>query len=90
MTSSMDVLQNLTLTHGIVVIPRQQTRGVGRSKNTWLSPDGCLMFSMQLHVPLSSVLGQRISLIQHLIALAVVQAIIGLPGYEVSEVFLYF
>lgn len=51
----------------------------------WLSPPGCLMFSLQLHIPLSSNLGQKISLIQHLVATAVVQAVQNLPGYEVSD-----
>uniref|UniRef100_A0A336MRZ2 CSON000373 protein n=1 Tax=Culicoides sonorensis TaxID=179676 RepID=A0A336MRZ2_CULSO len=81
-TSSMDVIQNLSLTHGFVVIPRQQTKGNGRGKNTWLSPEGCLMFSLQLHVPVDSVLGQHVSLIQHLVATAVVKSILDLPGYE--------
>lgn len=50
----------------------------------WLSPDGCLMFSLQLNVPLASPLGQRLSLLQHLVAVAVVNAILTLDGYEVS------
>lgn len=50
----------------------------------WLSPEGCLMFSLQLHVPMSSPLGQKIPLIQHLIAVSVVLAVRTLPGYEVS------
>lgn len=85
MTSSMDVIQNVTLTHGFTVIPRQQTKGSGRGQNAWLSPEGCLMFSLQLHVPLSSVLGSHVSLLQHLVAAAVVKGILELPGYEVSH-----
>lgn len=85
MTSSMDVIQNLTLTHGFAVIPRKQTKGNGRGQNAWLSPEGCLMFSLQLHVSLDSVLGKHVSLIQHLIAAAVVKGILDLPGYEVSQ-----
>lgn len=82
LTSSMNVLSHLTLSHGFCVIPRQQTQGTGRSKNQWLSPEGCAMFSMQLHVPLSSPLGQRITLVQHLVAVAIVHGIISLPGYN--------
>lgn len=43
------------------------------------------MFSLQLHVSMTSQLGQRVSLIQHLIALAVVKAILKQPGCEVSK-----
>lgn len=43
------------------------------------------MFSLQLHIPLSSPLGQRIPLLQHLTAVAVVMAVQKLPGYEVSQ-----
>lgn len=50
----------------------------------WLSPPGCAMFSLQLHIPMSSMLGQRLPIVQHLVAIAVVSAILSLPGYEVS------
>lgn len=43
------------------------------------------MFSLQLHIPMSSPLGQKIPLIQHLVATSVILAIHNLPGYEVSE-----
>lgn len=43
------------------------------------------MFTLQLHIPLNSPLGQRIPLVQHLIATAAVMGIKNLPGYEVSE-----
>lgn len=81
----MDVIQNLTLTHGFAVIPRQQTKGIGRGKNLWLSPEGCLMFSLQLHISLQSVLGRHISLLQHLMATAVLKGILVFPGYEVGK-----
>lgn len=42
------------------------------------------MFTLQLHIPLKSPLGQRIPLVQHLIATAVVMGIKNIPGYEVS------
>jgi biotin--protein ligase len=84
MTSSMNVLSGVTLQHGLAVVPIQQTSGVGRSTNRWLSPEGCAMFSLQLHIPLNSYLGQRISLLQHIVALAVVSAVCNLPGYQVQ------
>lgn len=51
----------------------------------WLSPDGCLMFSVQLHVHLDTPLGERLSLLQHLVAVAVVNAVLSIQGYEVSR-----
>jgi biotin--protein ligase len=83
MTSSMDVLSGVTLQHGLAVVPCQQTNGVGRGENVWLSPKGCAMFSLQLHIPLSSYLGQHIPLLQHIVGLAVVSAVCSIPGYQV-------
>ncbi|XP_050714903.1 mucin-5AC-like isoform X5 [Eriocheir sinensis] len=81
-SSSMRVVAgNPPLVHGLVVIPTQQTHGQGRSGNMWLSPLGCAMFSIQLHLSLSSQLGQHLSFLQHLVAMAVVQAVVTLPGY---------
>ncbi|CAK9823781.1 Biotin--protein ligase [Anthophora retusa] len=82
MTSSMDALSGLQLEHGLAVIVRQQTNGRGVSKNMWLSPEGCAMFTLQLHIPTDTVLGNRISILQHLVAVAIVTAIRSLPGYE--------
>ncbi|XP_021926967.1 biotin--protein ligase isoform X2 [Zootermopsis nevadensis] len=82
MTSSMNVLSGVSLQHGLVVVPRQQTSGVGRGGNMWLSPEGSAMFSVQLHVPLASYLGQHAPLLQHVVALAVVSAVCNLPGYQ--------
>ncbi|XP_050068411.1 biotin--protein ligase isoform X2 [Anopheles maculipalpis] len=82
MTSSMQIVSNLTLAHGFMVIARYQTKGKGRNNNQWLSPPGCAMFSLQLHIPMNSMLGQRLPIVQHLVAISVVSAIISLPGYE--------
>lgn len=46
-----------------------------------MSPLGCAMFSTQLHLQLSSLLGQHMSFIQHLVTLAVVKAVRDLPDY---------
>lgn len=56
----------------------------GRGRNAWLSPLGCAMFTLSVEVDLSSRLGQRIPFLQHLAALAVVEAVRTLPGYQVS------
>lgn len=42
------------------------------------------MFTLHVCVPISSALGQRIPFLQHLAALAVVEAVCTLPGYEVG------
>lgn len=55
----------------------------GRGRNAWLSPLGCAMFTLSVQVELSSRLGQRIPFLQHLAALAVVEAVRTLPGYQV-------
>lgn len=81
----MDVVDKLTLAHGLVVIPKYQTNGCGRSKNKWLSADGCLMFTLQLKISLNSVLGQRIPLVQHIMAVAVTNSILKEDGYQVSK-----
>lgn len=84
-TSSMDVLEQLNVGHGFVVIPTYQSNGSGRGQNKWLSSDGSLMFTLQLQLRLDSVIGQRLPLLQHLTAVAIVNAIIGPEEYQVSE-----
>lgn len=82
MTTSMKVTAgHPPLIHGITVVPTQQTQGKGRSGNAWLSPLGCAMFTTQLHIPLSSNLGQHLPFLQHLVAIAIVQAVREYPGY---------
>lgn len=62
----------------------------GRGGNAWLSPLGCAMFTLQVQVELSSKLGQRIPFLQHLAALAVVEAVCTLPGYQVKTQTLFY
>ncbi|XP_053994317.1 biotin--protein ligase isoform X3 [Hylaeus volcanicus] len=81
-TSSMDVVDKYLYQHGLAVITRQQTQGRGRSKNLWLSPKGCAMYTLQIHIPTNTILGKSISLLQHLVSVATVSAIKSLPGYE--------
>ncbi|XP_077402870.1 biotin--protein ligase isoform X2 [Vanacampus margaritifer] len=85
-SSTMDLVEGLNL-HlpedvGLIVIAAQQSQGRGRGRNAWLSPLGCAMFTLCVQIKLSSRLGQRISFLQHLAALAVVEAVRTLPGYE--------
>ncbi|CAH2017001.1 unnamed protein product [Acanthoscelides obtectus] len=70
------------LAHGLVVIPRKQVNGVGRANNTWISPEGSASFSLQLHVELDSPLGKALSLMQHLVMVAIVSAVKSVRGCE--------
>ncbi|KAK9503234.1 hypothetical protein O3M35_011850 [Rhynocoris fuscipes] len=86
MTSSMQVIECLELCHGFTVIPFYQTKGKGRGGNKWLSPEGCAMFSLQLHLPLDSYLGKYPSLLQHVISLAIVSSICQIHGLEELDI----
>uniref|UniRef100_A0A8C4R699 BPL/LPL catalytic domain-containing protein n=4 Tax=Eptatretus burgeri TaxID=7764 RepID=A0A8C4R699_EPTBU len=77
-----DGLEHQLPTDGLVVVATQQTKGRGRAGNVWLSPVGSAMFTLYLSIPLNSRLGQRLPFLQHLVALAVVQAVRTCPGYE--------
>lgn len=84
--STMDLLDGLNIRApsdlGLVAVAARQSQGRGRSSNGWLSPLGCAMFTVVLQVELSSRLGQRIAFLQHLMALAAVEAVRTLPGYQ--------
>uniref|UniRef100_A0A3Q1FJU9 Biotin--protein ligase-like n=1 Tax=Acanthochromis polyacanthus TaxID=80966 RepID=A0A3Q1FJU9_9TELE len=85
-TSTMDLLEGLIL-HipkdvGLIAVAAQQSQGRGRGKNAWLSPLGCAMFTLRVQIELSSRLGQKIPFLQHLAALAIVEAVRTLPGYQ--------
>ncbi|KAM5179725.1 biotin--protein ligase isoform 1-T2 [Mantella aurantiaca] len=70
---------------GLIAIAARQTQGKGRGGNVWLSPKGCALMTLHVSISLSSPLGQRIAFIQHLMSLAVVEAVRSLPGYEDIE-----
>ncbi|KAM9846631.1 biotin--protein ligase [Aulostomus maculatus] len=85
-TSTMDLLEGLSLHSpkdvSLIAVAAQQSQGKGRGRNAWLSPLGCAMFTLSVQVELSSRLGQRIPFLQHLTALAVIEAVRTLPGYQ--------
>ncbi|KAM6970067.1 biotin--protein ligase [Aplochiton taeniatus] len=85
-STTMDLLEGLMLQlpaeMGLIAVASRQTQGRGRGGNSWLSPLGCAMFTTQLQVPVSSRLGQGIPFLQHLAALAMVEAVRTLPGYQ--------
>lgn len=78
--STMNVME-CRMAHGLAVISRQQTQGQGRCSNIWLSPIGCAMFTLQVHISTNSILGKQISLLQHIVAVAIVSAIRSIPLY---------
>ncbi|XP_040908103.1 biotin--protein ligase [Toxotes jaculatrix] len=85
-TSTMDLFEGLAV-HlpedvGLIAVAARQSQGKGRGGNMWLSPLGCAMFTLSVRVELNSRLGQRIPFLQHLAALAVVEAVRTLPGYQ--------
>ncbi|XP_051006241.1 biotin--protein ligase [Acomys russatus] len=67
---------------GLIAIAVRQTQGKGRGPNAWLSPVGCALSTLLVSVPLRSQLGQRIPFVQHLMSLAVVEAVRSVPEYE--------
>ncbi|XP_073685906.1 biotin--protein ligase isoform X2 [Garra rufa] len=85
-STTMDLLDGMTSQSpqetGLIAIAARQTQGKGRGGNAWLSPLGCAMFTLHLQLPVDSRLGQRIPFLQHLAALAVVESVRTLPGYE--------
>lgn len=58
----------------------------GRGRNAWLSPVGCALSTLLVSIPLRSQLGQRIPFVQHLMSLAVVEAVRSIPEYQVRAV----
>ncbi|KAI5478128.1 hypothetical protein MNV49_005392 [Pseudohyphozyma bogoriensis] len=65
---------------GLACLASHQIAGRGRGGNTWVSPAGCLQFSLVLRLP--SPQSSKIVFIQYLFGLAVVEAVRTRPGYE--------
>ena len=66
------------LPHGTVFIAYRQTAGRGRGPNVWVSPKGCLQFSLIIHHDELSTLPT----VQHLFALSIVESLRNRPGYH--------
>lgn len=56
---------------------------LGRSGNSWISPLGCLMFTLLLKIKSETRLASHITVLQHLTALSFVHAVRLIPGYQV-------
>ncbi|KAJ2746996.1 biotin holocarboxylase synthetase [Coemansia sp. BCRC 34301] len=68
------------LPNGTVNVATVQLAGRGRGRNAWVSPVGCLQFTMVLRHP--NLKQAPVVMLQYLIALAVVESIKCQPGYE--------
>ncbi|THH27195.1 hypothetical protein EUX98_g6992 [Antrodiella citrinella] len=62
------------LPHPLLSLASHQIAGRGRGGNNWVSPSGCLQFSLLLRAPLRDVPAPRLVFVQYLVALAVVEA----------------
>ncbi|THH02031.1 hypothetical protein EW026_g756 [Hermanssonia centrifuga] len=58
----------------LLSLATHQIAGRGRGGNSWVSPVGCLQFSLRLRVALSTIPPARLVFVQYLFALAVVEA----------------
>ncbi|KAJ7672565.1 class II aaRS and biotin synthetase [Mycena polygramma] len=58
----------------LVSLASHQLAGRGRGANVWLSPSGCLQFSLLLRLSLSTFPSSKLVFVQYLFALAVVEA----------------
>ncbi|KAI0634051.1 class II aaRS and biotin synthetase [Trametes polyzona] len=72
----------------LVSLTSSQLAGRGRGGNIWLSPPGCLQFSILLRAPFSALPPQKVVFAQYLVALAVVEAcrdegVLGVHGAAV-------
>ncbi|XP_064468100.1 biotin--protein ligase-like isoform X2 [Ornithodoros turicata] len=85
-TTTMLTIKGLQSAHGSLAVATRQLQGRGRGGNVWLSPTGCAMFTVCVHISVQSLLGCRSSFIQHLVALAVAKAVRGAKGYEMVDI----
>ncbi len=72
----------------VLSLASAQLTGRGRGGNIWLSPPGCLQFSLLLRVPLSALPASKIVFVQYIFALAVAEAcrseqVLGAEGERV-------
>ena len=74
MNSSFEPLKRGSPLNGLVVVPDIQLGGRGRGRNGWISPKGAAMFTLHFETSRDSLLGQKASMLCHLVALAVVRA----------------
>ncbi|KHJ98019.1 biotin/lipoate A/B protein ligase family protein [Oesophagostomum dentatum] len=71
---------------GAVVVAARQTKGQGRGGNEFVSPLGAAMFNVSTSLPRSCTLAETPSFLQHIFAVAVVDAVRRLSGLEIFSV----
>lgn len=77
-----------TIPAPLLSLASHQLAGRGRGGNIWLSPAGCLQFSLLLRVSLAQLPAPRLVFVQYLFGLAVVQAcrqdgVLGSEGHQI-------
>ncbi|PAV60334.1 hypothetical protein WR25_15442 [Diploscapter pachys] len=91
-TTTMDVSQSLNdcipTLDGAIVIADQQVKGKGRGNNEFISPVGAAMFTFSFCLPSSCNLSRNPSFIQHVFAVALVDAARRLSGHEDFPLFI--
>jgi biotin---protein ligase len=58
----------------LLCLASYQLQGRGRGANMWLSPDGCLQFSLALRIPIAKIPMNKLVFLQYLFSLAIVEA----------------
>ncbi|KAK0416252.1 hypothetical protein QR680_012378 [Steinernema hermaphroditum] len=76
MNISRSIVAGFGATNGILVVAQKQTKGRGRGGNMWLSPAGCAMFTFNYAFPIDSTLGQNSAFVQHILAVAMIDAVL--------------
>uniref|UniRef100_A0A0N5B439 BPL/LPL catalytic domain-containing protein n=1 Tax=Strongyloides papillosus TaxID=174720 RepID=A0A0N5B439_STREA len=75
MKISSSLTNAITTYDGTIVIANTQKYGRINEGNTWISPKGCAIFSFDFNVPIQSNLGSKISFLQHILAVSIVDSI---------------
>lgn len=85
-TTTMDVIKSISDAipgyEGIVVVANQQIHGKGRGGNEFIAPVGAAMFSFNCFLPSNCSLTHNPSFVQHIMAVAVADAVHILSGVQ--------
>ncbi|XP_018496289.1 biotin--protein ligase [Galendromus occidentalis] len=84
-STTMVSIKTIDTVHGAVAVASRQMTPVARGRNSWISPPGCAMFSVVLHLAKGQKISGKFSFLQHIAALSIVRAIRSIhPLLEVS------
>ena len=89
-TSTLNILNprfvfSLPEQTSLLVVCSIQTQGKGRGSNQWVSPTGCLMFSHLISIKQNTFISLHITLLQHIISIAIIHGILTIPNYEMLD-----